>query len=93
MVFFLTYVLLYFLLEFLFTKFFLGSRSLFFAFCVPQLFTWFQSAKVYLMRKNEAKWPYWHEFGTVLTIETIHTIGLALLFYIVLPELDTIRGI
>ena len=45
------------------------------------------------MRKNEAKWPLLDQFGTVFTMETIHTIGLAILFFIVLPELDTIRGI
>ena len=42
------------------------------------------------MRKVE--WSPWYYLLIVFTFETIHTTGVALLFYTVLPELDTVRA-
>ena len=67
------------------------SRCIFFAFCAPELLTWLRSLRIWLMRKTS--WAPIRYFSIVFVFETLHTIGLALLFFIVLPELDTLRAI
>ena len=42
------------------------------------------------MRKTS--WPKIEYFGVVFAFETLHTFGLAFLFYVVLPQLDTLRA-
>ena len=42
------------------------------------------------MRKTT--WAPFKYFGVVFVLETLHTIGLAILFYAVLPNLDTLRA-
>ena len=69
---------------------FVFFRSVFFAFCVPQLFSFVRAARVFLMRKVD--WAPWKYLAIVFVFETIHTFGLALLFFTVLPELDSVSG-
>ena len=49
-----------------------------------------KSARIFLMRKNA--WAPIKYFIVVFIFETLHTIGLAILFYAVLPYLDTLRA-
>ena len=42
------------------------------------------------MRKTT--WAPFKYFGIVFVLETLHTAGLAILFYAVLPNLDTLRA-
>ena len=65
-------------------------RCIFFAFCGPELLTFLKSARIFLMRKNA--WAPLKYFIVVLFFETFHTVGLAILFYGVLPYLDTLRA-
>ena len=68
----------------------INFRCIFFAFCGPELLTFVKSARVYLMRKNS--WAPFKYFIVVFGFETLHTIGVAILFYAVLPNLDTLRA-
>ena len=50
-----------------------------------------RSTRVYMMRTVEwAPFPY---FAVVFLFETLHTAGVAMLFYLVLPNLDTPRAL
>ena len=69
---------------------YINFRCIFFAFCGPELLTFVKSARVYLMRKNS--WAPFKYFIVVFGFETLHTIGVAILFYAVLPNLDTLRA-
>ena len=69
---------------------YINYRCIFFAFCAPELLTFVKSARVYLMRKNS--WAPFKYFIVVFGFETLHTIGVAILFYAVLPNLDTLRA-
>ena len=69
---------------------YVNFRCIFFAFCGPELLTFVKSARVYLMRKNS--WAPFKYFIVVFGFETLHTIGVAILFYAVLPNLDTLRA-
>ena len=61
-----------------------------FAFCIPEMLTWLRSARIFFTMNTS--WPPLHKFSAVFTMETIHTFGLVLLFYSVLPELDSVRA-
>ncbi|KAK9707880.1 hypothetical protein QE152_g27556 [Popillia japonica] len=63
---------------------------LFFAFCIPQLGTLFRSTRMCVF-KSWKKPPFSH-FLLFFITETIHTIGLAILVFHILPELDVIKG-
>lgn len=64
---------------------------MFFAFCAPEIFSMVRSTRVYMMRTVEwAPIPY---FAIVFLFETFHTAGAAMLFYLVLPNLDTPRAL
>lgn len=36
--------------------------------------------------------PIWSDFGTVFVFETLATVGMAGLVFVVLPEMDVVRG-
>lgn len=63
---------------------------LFFAFCIPQLGALFRSARMCVFKSW--KKPAFSHFLLFFITETIHTIGLAILVFHVLPELDVIKG-
>ena len=54
------------------------------------MLTFFYCCRVYLRQKTT--WAPFKYFVMVFTFETFHTCGLAILFYVVLPELDSLRG-
>ncbi|CAG9769089.1 unnamed protein product [Ceutorhynchus assimilis] len=63
---------------------------LFFAFCVPQLGALFRSTRMCYFKSS--KRPPFSHFLMIFVPETAHTIGLALLFFYVLPDLDVVKG-
>lgn len=63
---------------------------LLFAFCVPEVGAFFRSVRICIF-KSWKKPPLGH-FLLVFIAETCHTIGLALLVYSVLPDLDVVKG-
>lgn len=63
---------------------------LFFAFTAPEFFTLVRSARVYMMRKTS--WPPKTYIAIVWLFETLHTFGVALLFFVALPHLDSLRA-
>ena len=44
------------------------------------------------LRLQKKKWVQLKYFAVVFVFETLYTIGLAILFYVVLPQLDTLRA-
>lgn len=58
---------------------------------MPEVFAFIRAFRVYTMRK--VHWPPYKFFGIVILFETLHTVGAALLFYVVLPDLDSPRAI
>ncbi|XP_076028581.1 hyaluronan synthase-like protein kkv [Oratosquilla oratoria] len=64
---------------------------IFFAYCIPELGTVFRSSRMLLFKSS--KWPKLADFLIVMLFETFHIIGTVILFYLVLPELDVIKGI
>ncbi|XP_044753059.1 chitin synthase chs-2 isoform X2 [Coccinella septempunctata] len=63
---------------------------LIFAFWVPQLGSLFRSTRM-LFFKSSKKPPLSH-FLMIFIAETSHTIGIALLFFYILPDLDVVKG-
>lgn len=61
-----------------------------FAFSVPELGTFMRSARLCFFKS--VKNFTWKEFGIVFVFETLHVVGLCLLVFSVLPELDVIQG-
>ncbi|XP_065164393.1 chitin synthase chs-2 isoform X3 [Atheta coriaria] len=61
-----------------------------FAFWVPQLGTLFRSSRMCVFKSW--KKPAFSHFLIVFLCETAHTIGIALLVFYVLPDLDVVKG-
>ncbi|KAL1124219.1 hypothetical protein AAG570_001989 [Ranatra chinensis] len=61
------------------------------AFAVPELGTLIRSVRMCVFKSY--KLPPLNDFVFVFIMETLHTVGLASLVYIVLPELDVIKGV
>ena len=66
-------------------------RCILFVFCTPQIFALVRAFRIFCMRK--VSWAPWTYLVIVFAMETLHTSGLALLFFTVLPDLDTVRAI
>ena len=64
--------------------------AIIFAFTIPEAGVWIRAMRLCFF-KNIRR-PLWKEFGLVWIMETIHVIGLAILAFKVLPELDSIKG-
>jgi chitin synthase len=64
--------------------------ALLIAFSVPELGAWIRSLRLCFFKK--VKTFGWHEFAFVFAAESLHTVGICLLVYAVLPELDSIQG-
>lgn len=60
------------------------------AFCVPQLGATFRSARMCFFKSS--KKPTFAHFMIVFLTETAHTIGIAILVFYVLPDLDVVKG-
>ncbi len=65
--------------------------AIFFCFVVPEFFMWFRSTRICLFRTW--KKPAMLDFLLVALFETIHVIGLALLVYLVLPNLKVVEAV
>lgn len=63
---------------------------LLFAFCVPQLGTLFRSARMCFFKSWKV--PSFAHFLILFIPETAHTIGIALLVFYVLPDMDVVKG-
>ncbi|KAL1514128.1 hypothetical protein ABEB36_003439 [Hypothenemus hampei] len=63
---------------------------LFFAFCVPQLGALFRSTRMCYFKSS--KRPPFSHFLMMALPETAHTIGLALLIFHILPDIDVVKG-
>lgn len=63
---------------------------LIFAFWIPEFGAWFRSMRICFFKSW--KKPVVHHFLLVLFAETCHTIGIALLVFYVLPDLDVVKG-
>ncbi|RZC42525.1 chitin synthase 1, partial [Asbolus verrucosus] len=63
---------------------------LIFAFWVPQLGSLFRSARMCFFKSS--KKPIFSHFLIVFLMESLHTVGLALLVFYILPDLDVVKG-
>lgn len=61
-----------------------------FAFCIPQVGTLMRSARMCFFKSS--KRPTFGHFLMVFIPETAHTIGIALLVFYILPDMDVIKG-
>ncbi|CAG2054679.1 unnamed protein product, partial [Timema podura] len=64
--------------------------ALLFSFLAPELCTLFRSARMCFFKSFEK--PKWKEFSIVFLMETLHTVGIGLLVFVILPYLDVIKG-
>ncbi|XP_017493923.1 PREDICTED: uncharacterized protein LOC108382039, partial [Rhagoletis zephyria] len=64
--------------------------SLFFILIVPELMTLFRSARICVFKSYHL--PSKQTFLTILIMESLHTVGLSLLIFLVLPSLDVVKG-
>ncbi|NP_001034491.1 chitin synthase 1 [Tribolium castaneum] len=63
---------------------------LIFAFWVPQLGSLFRSSRMCFFKSS--KKPAFSHFLIVFFTETLHTVGIALLIFYILPDLDVVKG-
>ncbi|XP_037071620.1 chitin synthase chs-2-like [Pollicipes pollicipes] len=64
---------------------------LFFCFITPEAGTWIRSTRMCIFKSIRR--PEFSHFLVVVLFETLHTIGLALLVFFVLPDLDAVKGV
>ncbi|KAK7872105.1 hypothetical protein R5R35_005181 [Gryllus longicercus] len=64
--------------------------ALMIAYMVPELGTLIRSVRICFFKSSRR--PTFPEFFLVFVMETFHVVGMALLMYIVLPNLDVIKG-
>ncbi|KAL4708135.1 hypothetical protein ACJJTC_009914, partial [Scirpophaga incertulas] len=60
------------------------------AFAIPEIGTFIRSVRICFFKSS--KRPSFTQFVVVFIAESLHTIGLALLFFVILPELDVVKG-
>lgn len=60
------------------------------AFIVPEIGTFIRSLRICFFKS--CKKPQMFDFVFVLIMETLHVFGLVMLVYVVLPNLDVIKG-
>jgi len=63
---------------------------IFFAFLVPELGTVFRSARICVFKS--CRRSSFSDFLVVWVFESMHIVGVSLLFFVVLPELDVVKG-
>ncbi|KAK3873993.1 hypothetical protein Pcinc_021038 [Petrolisthes cinctipes] len=64
---------------------------LFFCFAVPEFGSWFRSTRMCVFKSWQK--PRLTDFLWVMMFETLHTVGTALFVYLVLPDLDVVKGV
>ncbi|KRZ24781.1 ER degradation-enhancing alpha-mannosidase-like protein 1 [Trichinella pseudospiralis] len=65
--------------------------TLWFAMCTPELLTFFRCLRNVIFKKTAT--PSFSDFVVAFTLETIQTIGMCMLVFSILPELDSVRGV
>lgn len=65
--------------------------ALLFSFSIPEVFTWLYSCQMCIFKKLTM--PAMSHCLTILFFETSHVVGLSLLVYCVLPNVDPVQGI
>jgi hypothetical protein len=65
-------------------------RCIFIVFAVPEVLSLLRSIRVVLLKHVSR--PTWDKFLVVWALETAHVTGLCLLFFGVLPELDSFKA-
>ncbi|KRX19438.1 ER degradation-enhancing alpha-mannosidase-like protein 1 [Trichinella nelsoni] len=65
--------------------------TLWFAMCTPELLTFFRCLRNVIFKKTAT--PSFSDFFIAFTLETIQTIGMCMLVFSILPELDSVRGV
>ena len=63
---------------------------LFFAFLIPEFGTFIRSFRICLFKS--CRRSSFSDFFVVLVFESMHIVGLSLLIFVVLPELDVVKG-
>lgn len=61
-----------------------------FAYFIPEIGTWFRSIRKCLFKKWDL--PDWGDFFSLLITESCPAIGSAIFIFVVLPELDVVKG-
>ncbi|GAB6026597.1 hypothetical protein CHUAL_013009 [Chamberlinius hualienensis] len=64
--------------------------ALFFTFITPEVFTLVRSVRIILFKSIKKAQP--SDFYLVCLFETLHTVGVAMLVFVALPELDAVKG-
>lgn len=64
--------------------------AIIFAFLIPEVGTWLRSLRFCIFKR--VKSFQLEEFGIVMVTETIYVIGMSLMAFAVLPEMDAIQG-
>ncbi|XP_011200587.2 chitin synthase chs-2 isoform X1 [Bactrocera dorsalis] len=65
--------------------------ALIFAFSAPEVFTFFRALRICTFK--DVKSPTWTEVMLVILFDVLHTIGLAILLFFVMPQLDSVRAL
>nr|QHN12653.3 chitin synthase A [Chilo partellus] len=60
------------------------------SFAIPEIGTLIRSVRICFFKSS--KRPSFTQFVVVFIAESLHTIGMALLFFVILPELDVVKG-
>ena len=66
-----------------------SPRCIFFAFLIPELLSFGRALRMMLMRTLGK--PTFLEFLVVFVFETLHVTGLALLFFVAFPAMDSVK--
>ncbi len=69
----------------------INSRCIYIAFAVPETISLVRAIRVVLLKHVTI--PSWDKFLVVFSMETVHVGGLVLLFYGVLPEMDSLKAV
>ncbi|GAB6026180.1 hypothetical protein CHUAL_012391 [Chamberlinius hualienensis] len=64
--------------------------ALFFTFVTPEIFTFARSLRIILFKSVKSSQT--GDFFLVCLFESLHTVGVAMLLFIALPELDSVKG-
>ncbi|KAJ6636552.1 Chitin synthase chs-2 [Pseudolycoriella hygida] len=64
--------------------------ALLIAFAIPEVGAWIRAARICFFKSWRK--PYKSHFLFIFIMESLHTLGMALLMFVVLPELDAVKG-
>lgn len=64
--------------------------ALLIAFAIPEVGAWIRAARICFFKSWRK--PFKSHFLFIFIMESLHTLGVALLMFVVLPELDAVKG-